>query len=152
MAWFESRDKKEAKSLVCNIWTMIAADGQVSPEELAYLPLVCERVGVAPPELERIVSAPDRIRFMIPEDPRKRLEHLLELVFVMMIDGIVHEQELRFVCWVGGKFGLSRRDVLGLVDGLVGQLTKEPAPQHDPPAQQRRKVVTAAIDDFLRGK
>jgi uncharacterized tellurite resistance protein B-like protein len=107
MSWFESQSTKEKKSTVKNVVAVMLADGKITSEEEAFLAVVCARVGLSPAELKSILDDPKRVSFTPAKDAKERIMQLLDVVFMMMIDGEVDRREMLLCQAIATRLGFS---------------------------------------------
>ena len=93
-----------------------SADGSISPEEVAVLQRIAVEMGMDLTEVTHAVETPTLVLPLPPEAEHQR-EHLLEqMVEIMLADGNLHEQEVRY-CRAAAR-------TLGFRPGRVEVMTK----------------------------
>ena len=102
---FNSYDKKKRRSHFKNLFSVARADGVVCREEMDLVVGLAEKFQMAPQEVTRILRNPDDGDLVLPKTPGERMEHLYDLVTVMLADGRIDEREV-FLCQsLAGKMG-----------------------------------------------
>jgi len=112
---FESGDDKRKKSHVRNLIKMAAADGQVDDVERAFLNKVAKRYGVEPEEVQHIIEHPNDYSFTPPSTKEDRHAQLLNLTIMMMIDGVIDDNEMSML----KKFSIGLGYPIMKVDKLI---------------------------------
>lgn len=94
---FNNYDKKKRRSHFKNLFAVARADGVVCREEMDLVIALAEKFQMTPGEATRILRDPDGGGLVLPKTPRERMEHLYDLVTVMLADGRIDEREV-FLC------------------------------------------------------
>ena len=124
MNWFESQSTKEKKSTVKNVLAVMLADGKITPEEEKFLAAVCVRVGLSPAELKSILDHPESVSFTPAKAPKERIMQLLDVVFMMMIDGEIDQREMRLCQAIATQLGFPASAVPKLVIAIIEGIKK----------------------------
>lgn len=124
MSWFDSQSTKEKKSTVKNAIAVMLADGKITPEEEEFLAAICARVGLAPAELKSILDHPESVSFTPAQDPKERLFQLMDVTFMMMIDGEIDQREMRLCQAIASQLGFPASAVPKLVMAIVEGIKK----------------------------
>ncbi|HUT88265.1 MAG TPA: hypothetical protein VMY37_02100 [Thermoguttaceae bacterium] len=124
MSWFESQSTKEKKSTVKNVIAVMLADGKITSEEQEFLAAVCVRVGLSPAELKSILDDPQKVSFTPAKAPKERIMQLLDVVFMMMIDGEVDQREMRLCQAIATQLGFPASAVPKLVMAIIEGIKK----------------------------
>jgi len=140
MSWFESQSTKEKKSTVKNAIAVMLADGKITSEEEEFLAAICVRVGLAPAELKSILDHPEGVSFTPAKDTKERVFQLLDVVFMMMIDGEIDQREMRLCQAIATQLGFPASIVPKLVMAVVEGIKKG----------RERASVAADIEKFLK--
>jgi len=130
---FQSSEKKKRLSHIRNIIAVMAADGKVQPEELAFLMKVGKRWGISEQEIQRILKDPASIKFYVPKSNKERIQQMLELTMMMMVDGDIDATEM-MVCkaaavQLGFKPAIVDKMIKDIIE-IVQQLAADDAIDH----------------------
>ena len=124
MSWFESQSTKEKKSTVKNVIAVMLADGKITSEEEELLAAVCVRVSLSPAELKSILDDPQSVSFTPAKAPKERIMQLLDVVFMMMIDGEIDQREMRLCQAIATQLGFPASAVPKLVMAIIEGIKK----------------------------
>ena len=114
---FNSYDKKKRRSHFKNLFAVARADEVVCREEMDLVASLAEKFRMNTPEVMNILRNPDDGELVLPKTPLERMEHLYDLVAVMLADGRIDEREV-FLCQ-------SLAAKMGFREGITGQLIGE---------------------------
>ena len=89
-------DRKKLLSHIRNLVALAYADGKFSDEERQYIANVANEAGLTAEEMKQIINDPESIRFIMPANEIEKIEHLYDLILLMMIDGDLNENEIIF--------------------------------------------------------
>ena len=89
-------DRKKLLSHIRNLVALAYADGKFSDEERQYVANVANEAGLTAEEMKQIIEDPESIRFIMPANDIEKIEHLYDLILLMMIDGDLNENEIIF--------------------------------------------------------
>jgi len=154
MFGIQSKQEKIKKSHLTNLISLMAIDGHIDDREKAILAFIAQRLGVQADTLKKMIAQPQKAKFVIPKDENQRLTQLVDLVFMMMVDGEVDEREMDYCVTAAVKMGFSPakvREIVGaIIDGVKHRSKKpiiiqkiriilqaepvQPTPAVDPPA------------------
>ena len=117
--------KEELKSHFLNLYSMVMADGQVSPKEKTELYRIGqEEFGVSEQEFDRLVFS-DEILFYTPVTQEEKIIYLYDFALVAWADGSIADEELHLLKTYARRFGI----VEDAIDPLV-KLLLEKAKEH----------------------
>ncbi len=119
MGWFDGQATKEKRVAVKNAILVMMADGRIDKRELAFLLQVCKRVGVSEKEMKKLLDSLKDVKFTVPKSNDERIRQLMDMVFMMMVDGEIDNREMA-VCLDLGKH-------LGFPPAMVGTIVKSVA-------------------------
>ena len=94
MSWFDNEETKIRKSHIMNLMTLAMSDGNIDIREQELLFDIATRWGLSLNEFEEILKNPHKVKFLPPTNNQDRAYQLLDLVFMMMIDGKIREREM----------------------------------------------------------
>ena len=81
---FNSYDKKKRRSHFKNLYFVARADGDVDRAEMDLIVGLAEKFNMTTKEVTTIIRNPDDVNLLIPKTPEERMEHLYDLVTVMI--------------------------------------------------------------------
>ena len=94
---FGGMDKMEQKSMFLNALLVAAADGNIDHNEANVLRLIQQRLGLSQREIEEIRAETKNFKFKLPKTEKERFAHLVDLVYVMIADGVIDPAEAKLV-------------------------------------------------------
>jgi uncharacterized tellurite resistance protein B-like protein len=106
-----------AKSHVKNLVEMAQADGYFDKIEHIFLLQIASKYDLTEKQTELLVKEVNKIQFQKPETTQKAFSQLYDLVRMMLIDGIVHIQEMNVCENLAEKLGF--QDAKNLVNSLI---------------------------------
>lgn len=126
---FNSYDKKKRRSHFNNLFAVARADGDVDRAEMDLIVGLAEKFGMSTEEVTKIIRNPEAVSLVIPKTPEERMEHLYDLVTVMMVNSQIDEKELFLCKSLALKLGCGEDTVDGLVRDLIERALKGTAPE-----------------------
>lgn len=111
-------DRKKLLSHIRNLVALSYADGKFSDEERQYIANVANEAGLTAEEMKQIINDPESIRFIMPANEIEKIEHLYDLILLMMIDGDLNENEIIFCRAMAIKMKIPYQ----VVDEMVGKI------------------------------
>ena len=112
---FGNPELKRKKSHLKNLLAVGLADGTLDEIELAYLSELAKKNDISPEEVNQIIQDSGSIKFKAPHSFEEKVKQLHDLVTMMVINGEVHEKEVK-IC----KSLSLKMDILPkMVDDLV---------------------------------
>ncbi|MDY6862169.1 MAG: TerB family tellurite resistance protein [Thermodesulfobacteriota bacterium] len=139
MGWFESQASKEKKSAVKNIVAVMLADGKITPQEQQFLSMVCKRVGVSDKELKEILKKPQNVKFIPAKSERDRLFQLMDVVYMMIVDGTIDRREMALCVTIATQLGFRPLSVVDIVNNIVAKIKQG----------KDRRQVSVDVEAFL---
>ncbi len=98
-----------------NLCAVLIADGEISNAEADLLMALGNRWGLNQPEMDSIMVAPGKMQYAVSADPGTRMEQLYEIVTMMLIDGVIHPNEMRLCKSMAKVLSFPDRTVESLV-------------------------------------
>lgn len=126
---FNSYDKKKRRSHFKNLYFVARADGDVDRAEMDLIVGLAEKFNMTTKEVTTIIRNPDDVNLLIPKTPEERMEHLYDLVTVMMVNAEIDEKELFLCKSLAVKLGCEEVTVDALVRDLIEKALKGTAPE-----------------------
>jgi uncharacterized tellurite resistance protein B-like protein len=116
---FNGYDKKKRRSHFKNLVAVARADGDVDRSEMDLIIGLAEKFHMSTEEVTRIIRNPEAVALVSPKTPEERIEHLYDLVTVMMVDRQIDEKELFLCKSLGVKLGCGEDAIDALVRDLI---------------------------------
>jgi tellurite resistance protein len=98
-----------------NLYLVAAADGEISPREAALLQEAADTLGLVQEDIDRVKEAWPDLSLMIPEDEDERRYLLENLVYMMMIDGEIDEQEYEVCAVFARSIGVDETQIEAII-------------------------------------
>jgi hypothetical protein len=117
---FDGSEKKKRLSHIKNLLILSGRDGRITQEEINLIFSIAIEKDISQEEFQRIVDRPDSISFYPPTSFHERIDQLIDLVKVMMVDGEIDEDEIIFCKTVAEKLGFNHR----IIDKIVHDIIK----------------------------
>jgi uncharacterized tellurite resistance protein B-like protein len=126
MSWFESRSKKEQKTAAMNLLAVMGADRQVTSAEEAFFKAACGRIGISQKDLADIHSdlSKGKVNFVVAKDQKERVRQMIDMIFMMMVDGKIDQREMDICTSIGARLGFNPSGIRILVDKIVDAINK----------------------------
>lgn len=118
---FNRYDKKKRRSHFKNLFAVARADGDVERAEMDLVIGLAEKFQMSTEEVTKIIRNPETVPLVIPKTQQERIEHLYDLITVMMVDGRIDEKELFLCKSLAVKLGCGEDSVDSLVRDLIEQ-------------------------------
>lgn len=125
LEYFDSRDKKERMFHILNLLAVAAADGHIDDSEMDIIFKIASRHGLTPAELERIVKRPESISFSPPGNDRARVELMMDMVFVMMVDGEIDKREYALCKVMARTLGFKHQVIDAMIISIIEAINKK---------------------------
>ncbi|MDM9630903.1 TerB family tellurite resistance protein [Robiginitalea aurantiaca] len=121
---FNSYDKKKRRSHFKNLFSVARADGDVDRAEMDLVIGLAEKFHMSTDEVTRIIRNPEDVALFTPKTAEERMEHLYDLISVMMVDGRIDEKELFLCKSLAMKLGCSDKTIDSLLRDLIEEAIK----------------------------
>jgi|TARA_B100000315_G_C14216304_1_gene424411 hypothetical protein len=149
--------KKEKEFTVLNMAAAMCSDGEVAPEEMGFLAVICENLGFTPEEFMALSykAGKNPESFFTPaKDVNGRVNQLTPAVMMMMRDGALHEKELEF-CTILARvlgFEFGPETLPGIVKVISEHIVRTGTEQPDGTYVKEEydiNAISAEIQEFL---
>jgi uncharacterized tellurite resistance protein B-like protein len=121
---FKSQSQKEQESAIKNLIAVMLSDGRIDDNEMKYLGMVCGRYGITEKQLKEILQKPQNITFTVPKDANSRMQQLVDIVSMMMIDGDIDQREMDTCMALAMKMGFRPSAVSQLVQHIINEIKR----------------------------
>jgi len=126
---FNNYEKKKRRSHFKNLFAVARADGDVDRAEMDLVIGLAEKFHMSTDEVTKIIRDPDAVALVTAKTPKERMEHLYDLITVMMVDGKIDEKELFLCKSLGVKLGCGEENIDSLVRDLIEQAMNGVSPE-----------------------
>jgi len=133
---FGSAGKQEQKSQFMNAFLVMMADKNIDPREMVLLELIRKRIGLSKEDVKEVIKNPQSVKFTPPKGEKERFAHLVDLVFMMMIDGKIEPSEARIVGDFAVMLGFKKESVPALLKVIADRIRSN---------QNRSSVITDVL-------
>ncbi len=119
---FRSR-RSRINAQIAPMLAMVAADGTVGAEELAFVAMRMQELGISRTEFEALLRNPPPLT--LPSSRADRIRILVETSLVMLADGKIDPAEMRLFAGITARMGLSGADAamaLTVARRIVGSI------------------------------
>ncbi|MEJ2161798.1 MAG: hypothetical protein P8X60_00315 [Robiginitalea sp.] len=112
-----------------HLFSIANADGDVESAELDLIIGLAEKFQMRTSEVTKIIKDPSSVQLFTPKSDGVRIEHLYDLVTVMLVDGHIDKRELDLCKSIAGKLGLQQELIDSLIRDLIEKALKGVAPE-----------------------
>jgi uncharacterized tellurite resistance protein B-like protein len=118
--FFKNNSEKElAKSHIKNLIAMAQADGYFDQIEYEFLLQIARKHKLSEKNIEEVKNQPEKVSLNVPDNHEVKFHQLYDLVNMMMIDGVVHNNEVRLCRNLAEQLGYHPDKVSDLVDSVM---------------------------------
>lgn len=93
-----------------NLLAVALADGIIHENELDFFTAKAMEYGLTEDEVNDIIENANSLEFIPPSDINK-MDHLIDVVSMSIVDGEIHEKEYRVCEAITKKLGLTQKDL-----------------------------------------
>ena len=141
--FMRSRTNDEIKTRMNDLIRIMQADRKIEPNEEILLLKVANRIGLSENELKQIVKQvmtnPRSIKVSYPTGPKEKINYLLDMVSMMMVDGNIDVREAIICETIAIKLGFRPQIVPEMVKTLIDLAVKNVP----------RQTIKTELDDFM---
>lgn len=116
----EDQEKKIKFEHFHNLIAVAYADGYLDQSEIDFLLEKAEEIGLPLNKVNQLMDKAENLEFIIPLNTEESENQLADAVFMMMIDGEIHDKEYNICLQMAERLGLSK----SYLDHVV-ELTKK---------------------------
>ena len=125
---FQSSRIEEQESHIRNLILMANSDNNISKSEVEVIFNIGIEKGISQSKIKDILRDSTERELYIPESSHEKFEHVLDLVRVMLADGVIEDFEVKFCTDITVKFGFRKTIaallILKMTKGLEDKLTQ----------------------------
>jgi uncharacterized tellurite resistance protein B-like protein len=96
--------KKKNAAHICNLIQMAMRDFDFDNREKHVIIKIASRLGLSAADFENITKE-DILTLELPESLSERIAHLYDFVSVMIADGVIHEEEIKYIAAFTKAYG-----------------------------------------------
>lgn len=116
---------KQIESHFLNLYSVALSDSKVETKELTHLYGLGEAYGVNQKRIDEIIENPHRVKFSIPDDIYKKIEHLYDLANMIVADGKTDPREAELFEKICIKYSFKEENSPDLVEFLIEEAKKK---------------------------
>lgn len=132
-------DAAGKKSHFKNLVAMMRADGVIHDNEKRLLGLLGAKCGLNQSEIDEVMSNPEEVEFVRPETLHERVNQLLEIVAMMLVDGNLHPDEDAFCKSIALKMGFRPGFVEKMISDVITAVRNK----------ESKKVMQEQVEEAL---
>lgn len=121
---FESYDKRKRKSHLKNLLAVAKADGKFKNIEFEYVLQLASKYYMTKKEVERVLDAPEAIKFVPPKTINESFDQLYDLVTVMLVDGEIDDREMTLCKTFALRLGFNPKIIDEMIPFIIGNVLK----------------------------
>jgi hypothetical protein len=114
MDFIESKKTKGIKSHINNLVSLALSDGVFSLAEKRLIFNIGRRHGLKDEKLKKIIKTKDPIKFKVPDNDNDRVNMVMDMVEMLLADGVVGETEIADCISIAEKMGF-RKAIVGVL-------------------------------------
>ena len=126
---FSNSDQQKRKSHLENLLRVGLADGNLDQTELEYLISLARKLNMPGKELDEILQDKIEIKFKPPSSFEDKVDQLHDLVYMMLINGEIHEKELKICKTLALKLDILPKMVDDIVKLVIDKTTDGKSPK-----------------------
>lgn len=124
----ETTKQHRRKSHIKNLLRVALADSQLNHLEEAFLFARAASLKLSAEDVRKIIKTPASVSFCPPVKFGNKLLQMHDLVYMMLLDGKIHEEELKICQEIAAKFNLMPE----VVHQIVRSILKPPTCYNEP--------------------
>ena len=142
----KSRTNDEIKTRMYDLIRIMQADRKIEPNEEILLVKVANRISLSENELKQIIKQvmtnPRSIKVSYPTDPKEKINYLLDMVAMMMVDANIDIREAIICETIAIKPGFRPQIVPEMIKTLIDLAVKNVP----------RQTIKTELDEFMSKK
>ena len=107
-----------------NLVAIAYADDVLDEYEKEFLSLRAEEIGLNTDEVKSMLSNADELKVIVPLNQEEVEEQIADIVYMIMVDGDIHEKEYKLCLSIAEKLDYSKADLDYMID-LTKKLWKK---------------------------
>jgi tellurite resistance protein len=94
-----------------NLVAVAHSDGFLDNEEKDFLAERAEEYGLSQEEVQEVMNKAEELKFIVPLNFEEKEDQLADIVYMAMIDGVVHEKEYELCLSIAQKLDFEQADL-----------------------------------------
>ena len=123
MDFIENAKTKGIKSHINNLVSIAQSDGHFSMAEKRLIFNIGRRHGLKDEKLKKIIKTKEPIKFKIPDNDSDRVDMVMDMVEMLLVDGAATETEIADCISIAEKLGFRKAIVGVLVRKIIMDMT-----------------------------
>lgn len=111
MPFFLSAKSKVDRARVRDWLSLAFVDGKADEKEFALIALLAKEHGVSKADVDAALNDPKKIKPSSIGSEEEQVQHIFDLIQIMLVDGELHERELDLVKHIAMRLGYSSSNV-----------------------------------------
>lgn len=124
-----------------NLYLIAEADGRIEPQEQQLLLEVARNLGLSQRDIDHVIESKGPLDFVIPDDPEEGYYSLKNLVYMMVVDGVVDQREYDLCVDFATRIGLGEDAVETIIHEYETLQTER--------ANHQDEVASTNLDVYL---
>jgi len=116
---FDHPEKKQDKEHFSHLIQMALVDGKIDDAELKMLYRVGNRLGFTNPEIDDLLDTTKSLAYTPPYEFSKRFAQMYDVVKMVLADGKIDNNEMRFTTSLAIKSGFTEQEIPILLTLLI---------------------------------
>ena len=119
LEYFDYPDRKQDKEHFRDLVQVAVVDGIMNEVELKMLHRMGKNLGLTDPEMDDLVESKEKSLYNPPYELAKRFEQLYDIVKMVLVDGIIDNNEMRLATILAIKSGFTEAEIPDLLSLLI---------------------------------
>ena len=119
---FESGEQSSNKGHFNNLVMLARVDGKVDDSEIKLLARMAKKLSLTDEQVKEIIEHSDAYPMVPPVSKEDRYERFVQLIEMMLVDGVIDESEKTLVSKYGTALSISDEEINTNVDRIVDYL------------------------------
>ncbi len=94
-----------------NLVAVAYSDGFLDDSEKNFLTERAEEYGLSDIEVDEVMDKAEELKFIVPLNLEEKEDQLADIVYMAMIDGVVHEKEYKLCLSIAQKLDFKKEDL-----------------------------------------
>ena len=121
---FKSRESREKLSHLKRLVALAFADGKFEKSDMGVIATVMARDCLEFSDLERCIKNLKDFKFLPPETPERRVVCLKDMVFLMMCDGDIDDNELTLCKATAIELGFKQEVIDAMILDIIADIKR----------------------------
>jgi uncharacterized membrane protein YebE (DUF533 family) len=122
---FKSNEEKAKLSQLSNLLKLALADGKFDETEKVAIATFFAENNNSEADLNRVLSNPNSISFVAPTNNAERIKYLKQLIALMIIDGNIDDNEMKYCHAAAIKLGFKPEAVEMIISDIISNLAQQ---------------------------